>query len=400
MISRSAGQVGPEPHDGPARMSPIEVAVGMLFGLDPSPPAFPGPQPGVNARAALEQAILPALLRAPCVVSFSGGRDSSAVLAVAVHVARREGLPMPIPVTSTFPEYADAEESHWQEMVIRHLRVDDWQRLAFIDEIDTIGPYAQAVLLRHGLLWPANAHFVLPMIKQASGGAVLTGFGGDELLDTGWVWQHANMLLSRRIRPRPRHVRGLVAALGPPILQRAVLRRRLMAEPPLPWLRPEAHREIIRQRVEAGLLESVRWDTSVRQSWWPTRYRRAAVHTFDRLSVEGEAIAVHPLCDGGFLATIVHERGWKGFASRTEAMEWLVGDLLPSALLARSSKARFDGAFWNRHSRAFAARWDGSGVDEALVDPVVLREMFTGEEPPDARTRSLFQSIWLARAQQ
>jgi asparagine synthase (glutamine-hydrolysing) len=333
-------------------------------------------------------------------VSFSGGRDSSAILAVAVHVARREGLPMPIPVTSIFPECDDTEESHWQEMVIRHLRVDDWQRLAFTDEIDMIGPYSQTVLLRHGLLWPAQAHFLLPITEQASGGAVLTGFGGDELLDPGWAWQHANMLLSRRIRPRPRHVRGVVAALGPRTLQRAVLRRRLIAEPPLRWLRPEAHREIMRQRVEAALLESVRWDTSVRRSWWPTRYRRAAVHTYERLIAEGQAIAVHPLCEGGFLAAITHERGWKSFASRSEAMEWLVGDLLPLALLTRSSKAGFNGAFWNRHSRAFAARWDGSGVDESLVDPAVLREMFTGDEPPDARTLSLFQSIWLVQLRQ
>jgi hypothetical protein len=395
VISRSAGQFGPWPDNSPARMSPIDVAISMLFGLDPSPPAFPRPQSGVNARTALEQAIIPALLRAPCVVSFSGGRDSSAILAVAVHVARREGLPMPIPVTSTFPEYADAEESHWQEMVIRHLCVDDWQRLTFTDEIDLIGPYGQAILLRHGLLWPAQAHFLLPIIERARGGTVLTGFGGDQLLDIGWAWQHANMLLSRRIRLRPRHVRGLVAALGPPTLRRVVLRRRLMAEPPLPWLRPEANREVMRQRVETDLLESVRWDTSIRRCWWPARFRQAAVHTYDRLSAEGEATAVYPLCEGGFLAAIVQERGWKGFASRTEAMKWLVGDLLPSALIARSSKARFDGAFWNRHSRAFAASWDGSGVDESLVDPAVLREMFTGDESPDARTFSLLQSIWL-----
>jgi hypothetical protein len=52
--------------------------------------------PGATARGVLEELISPALERPPCVIGFSGGRDSSSLLALATHLARREGLPMPV----------------------------------------------------------------------------------------------------------------------------------------------------------------------------------------------------------------------------------------------------------------------------------------------------------------
>ena len=60
-------------------------------------------RPAGTALAALEAAIMPALLRSPCLVSFSGGRDSSAVLAVAARLARGAGLADPIPITIRVP---------------------------------------------------------------------------------------------------------------------------------------------------------------------------------------------------------------------------------------------------------------------------------------------------------
>ena len=67
----------------------LEVACGMVFGFTP-PESLP--EPAADPLEALEEAILPALQRAPCLVSFSGGRDSATVLAAAVRLARREGL--------------------------------------------------------------------------------------------------------------------------------------------------------------------------------------------------------------------------------------------------------------------------------------------------------------------
>ena len=66
------------------------------------------------------------LSRPPRIVSFSGGRDSSLVLAVVIRVARREGLPLPIPVTVRPAGDADHVEAGWQELVVRDLGLDDW----------------------------------------------------------------------------------------------------------------------------------------------------------------------------------------------------------------------------------------------------------------------------------
>src|ERR1700749_707865 len=91
----------------------LEIATGM--GLPASRPSRAARRPltqtrlaapGVSAREALESVIRPALERSPCLVSFSGGRDSSAVLAAAAALARREGLPLPIPATIVFPAAA------------------------------------------------------------------------------------------------------------------------------------------------------------------------------------------------------------------------------------------------------------------------------------------------------
>src|SRR5580704_11246647 len=70
----------------PYCMTAMETACGWVTG------GSSGSVPGgaVLSRSpleGLENAILPALVRAPCVVEFSGGRDSSVVLAVACRVA-------------------------------------------------------------------------------------------------------------------------------------------------------------------------------------------------------------------------------------------------------------------------------------------------------------------------
>src|SRR5690242_13957500 len=131
----------------------------MVFGTPRRPPPLP---PAGDPRAALETAVRRARGTGPCFVSFSGGRDSSVVLAAAARAARRDGVEPPIPVTARFTDAPDAEESAWQERVVRHVGARDWIRLEFGDELDAVGPYAQAVLMRHGVLWPFNAHFHTP----------------------------------------------------------------------------------------------------------------------------------------------------------------------------------------------------------------------------------------------
>src|SRR4029453_2177355 len=100
-------------------LTPMEVATTEVFGEDVQAPRLPEIKSIRDPVRALEDATLPALERPPCVVSFSGGRDSSVVLAAAVRAARREGLPAPIPLSAQNPECPKADESRWQEMVIR-----------------------------------------------------------------------------------------------------------------------------------------------------------------------------------------------------------------------------------------------------------------------------------------
>lgn len=384
----------------PYQLTPLELARGIVSGIDPDTPPLPEAPPGLSARAALENVVLAGLLRPPCVVSFSGGRDSSAVLALATRVARREGLALPVPVTLRLPRYPDADEDAWQELVVRHLSLPHWIRLSFDHELDTVGPYAQAMLNRHGLRWPSNVHSHLPIAERAPGGTVLTGFGGDELLYPGWVWHRVNQVLAGRIRPTRRDLARIAAAYSPAPLRRVVLRRRLQLlrpVPPAPWLRPDVQRRVAEVLLDELVAEPARWDRAVDLAWWRLRYRRVAEDTLARVGGMHGAVMRHPLTDGVVLAAIIREAGRAGFGDRTAAMAHLVGDLLPADLITRPTKAAFTGAFWNRHTAAFAAGWDGTGVDPDLVDIDVLRGMWTSKErPPDVRTSSLLQLAWLA----
>ncbi|NUT56362.1 MAG: hypothetical protein HOQ03_10310 [Thermoleophilia bacterium] len=148
-------------------LTPLELASGLVLGGDEpdrSAPVDPDP------RSAIEHAVLEPLRRGPCLVSFSGGRDSSAVLAVAAAVARREGLPLPVPATLRFPNAAASAETEWQEQVVAHLGLEEWVRLERTDELDCVGPVATECLERHGVLWPSNAHVHAPLFARARGG--------------------------------------------------------------------------------------------------------------------------------------------------------------------------------------------------------------------------------------
>ena len=130
----------------------MEIVFGYVFGHEGT--IAPSSDATRTPREALERVVRDALLRPPCGVAFSGGRDSSLVLAVATHVARRDGLAEPVPITTVFPGVDDADESTWQELVVRHLELRDWQRIMIHDELDVIGPLAASHLLTDGLLWP------------------------------------------------------------------------------------------------------------------------------------------------------------------------------------------------------------------------------------------------------
>jgi asparagine synthase (glutamine-hydrolysing) len=368
--------------------TPIEIASGLILGTLPEVRAVPRAQ--VSARAALERAVLDAVTRPPCFVSFSGGRDSSAVLALATRVARAEGLPLPIPATNIFPAIELTDEADWQERVVRHLGLDDWARLEHHDELDVVGEFAEDVLSRHGLLWPFNAHFHAPLIRLASGGTLLTGIGGDELLQISDASRWGD-ILSGRARPERRDVLRLGFTVAPRAVKRRVKARRLPLD--FAWLRPEARRELALEWADNAVRQPHGWQQLVR---WVMRMRYVHVGTasLDRIAAD-EGVAVrHPFLARDFGEAIATLPKAERFRDRTTAMTRLFGDLLPAEVLERRTKASFDGAFWSEPSRSFARNWDGAGVDERVVDVAALR-LEWAKDMPDPRTFLLAQSAWL-----
>lgn len=363
---------------GPVGLSELDVACGIAFDARPRPlrlpPATGGPQ------AAIEQAVLRALLRPPCLVSFSGGRDSSLVLAAATRVARREGLELPIPATNRFTGAVAAEESRWQEQVIAHLGLTDWLRLSFTDELDLIGPYAQRLLRAHGLLWPFNVHFHLPLIDAARGGSLLTGAGGDELFGAALRGRLATVL-SRAAAPRPRDLARTALAVAPRGLRRRALQRRRAL--PFAWLRPDGLRAA--RRAAAAQEAAEPFGLRARMGFaLGLRYLRVARASLALAASDADVLLDHPLCAPQLWSAIARAGAPHGFADRSTAMRATFAGWLPDELLAREDKASFDEVFWHWRSRDFAARWDGGGLPHDLVDAEALRRHWGGATPAAA----------------
>nr|WP_176946378.1 asparagine synthase-related protein [Blastococcus aurantiacus] len=327
-------------------------------------------------------------------VSFSGGRDSSAILAVAAAVARREGLPPPIAVSQRFTGVDTAEESRWQEMVIAEAKVVDWERLELTTELDVVGPLARDLISRHGVLWPANTMFHAPIAALARGGTLVTGFGGDEIMSPGWAWERLNRVLSRQVRPRRGDLIEVAGAIGPPALRRRVLARRPDPSAPSPWLRPHAERAVRRAWEDLRVAEPVHHGKAIRW-WWSSRYMSTTLQSLGLLASGYGASILHPFADPRFLTAVARERGRNGPRSRSQSMIGLFSDVLPEQTLVRVGKASFNGAFLGPETRSFAKDWDGSGVDPSYVDVEVLRDIWRTEDP-DARSYPLFQAAWAA----
>jgi asparagine synthase (glutamine-hydrolysing) len=377
----------------PRPLTPLEISSGLVLEASGALPRMPALARGTSPRTALEAAVLPALRRSPCLVSFSGGRDSSAVLATAAAVARRERLPAPVPVTHRFPGASGTDESAWQDLVVRHLGLSDWVRIELSSEHDAVGPVAASVIERHGLLWPCNSYFHDPIFEAAAGGSVLTGIGGDEAF-MGSTWDRAIRVLSGRVRPRPRDVLHVGFALAPRAVKRAFMRRWL---PELfPWLQPAARREVEAWVVADAAAEPLRRERRLRRLLGsPTL--RMGLQGLQALATDWDVVVSHPLHDPRFIAALAAVPRAERYRSRSESMEALVGDLLPPAVLTRSTKSHFAEVLWGPAGRELAANWDGEGIDPQLVDGERLREVWSAPEP-DTQTITLLQSVWWRRA--
>ena len=373
-------------------MRPLELACGIVLGSE-APGPWPPDGPAQTPAAALDAAILPALRRAPCLVSFSGGRDSSLVLAAATRLARREGLPDPIPATNRVAGAPAADEARWQELLVGSLSLREWELCRHTDELDAVGPYAQRLLRAHGLLWPFNAHFHLPLIDAARGGSLLTGIGGDELFA---AVRRSRLTAVRTLRARPeRRDPGARRSRSrrPPCGRGCSSAACRSTSPGCASTRPRAAlRELAATaaREPRALGARVRWYRSL-------RYVRVSLSSLDAPARGGDVEIVHPLADAALWRAVERLAAPHGFADRTAGVRRAFGDLLPPELASRPDKASFDEVFFSRHARAFAEAWDGGGVPEALVDAEALRRHWRSGSPR-AQSFSLLQAAWLSSA--
>lgn len=369
-------------------LRPIEIASGLVFGSEEPGPAVSALPPSA-IRTHLEDAVLPALQRAPCLVSFSGGRDSSSVLALVAHVARREGLPAPVPATLRFPGLSESDESDWQERVVRHLGLEDWIRLEPGSDLDVVGPIATDVLERHGLLWPFNAYVHQPLFEHARGGSLLTGFGGDEIFDSMRP-DRIHAILARRVTPVPRDALRVGLAVSPWRVRRTVLQRRSALI--LPWLTTSGQTALTDSWATDEAREPRR--LAARASWWSRRRAlRVALRSLTELAAAENVLSRSPLASPE-LAVSIHADSRLAFADRAGRLQAVFGDLLPEAIYERRSKASFNRAFYGPHARSFVERWQGDGVDDTLVDRDALRRAWH-DPVPDGRTFTLLQHAWL-----
>jgi asparagine synthetase B (glutamine-hydrolysing) len=372
------------------RHSPLEACIAAVWGEDRSAAGLPRAD-GRTPRAVLEDAVLQCLRRPPCVVTFSGGRDSSAVLAVATHVARAHGLELPVPITNRFPAARRTDERDWQERVIAHLGLPEWERLSWTDELDLLGPYALRVLRRHGPLMPFNAHFLEPLLERAAGGSLLTGIGGDELFYPGDRRTVVRLLYARE-HPGRHGLRRLAREAAP----RAVRRRLIERERPFAfgWLLEDTRSRITREYAQAAVEWPLRWDRSL-DALWRSRHVQCIHATLRAMASAHDAELSSPFIEADLLSAYARHSAPAGLPGRGSALVELVGDLLPEDVLRRATKATFDDPFWNRHARAFVDRWTGRGLDPQLVSVEALRAEWHSEQPL-GNSYTLLHHAWLA----
>lgn len=371
------------------RLDGLEIASGHVFGLEPEVPL---PRINLSPVAALEEAVATAVRSPPCLVSFSGGLDSTLVLAIAARVARREGIADPVPITWRFEDAPKAEESEWQERVIRELKIRDWERLsAATDELDLVGPVSSRVLGTHGVLYPPNTFLHEPLLRRAAGGTLLTGIGGDQVLGL-WRGRSLADLFARRRWPSWRDPARIARLLAPPRARLLAARNELE---PLPWLRSPALSETVRRSKLQLASEPASWAPHVQ---WQLRRRDIALGTaaLSRLAADAGARALSPLLDPGFVAAVARAGGRLGFGDRVRTTNALFGGVLPPSVLERRRKAMFGEVFWSAPTLELIRSWGGEGIDDSVVDLGHLHAIWN-RGAVDHRTALLVHQVWCTR---
>ncbi|MGD9751179.1 MAG: asparagine synthase-related protein [Acidimicrobiia bacterium] len=316
----------------------------------------------------------------PWFVLFSGGRDSSIVLATATLVARATGRPDPVPVILRFPGAWGTEEDKWQELVLRHLHLRDPLIMTFTDECDLLAPAAVQSLLSHGLSFPPAAHCMAAVYERLDDGVVFTGECGDEIFGAQRVTPIRNLFVERGLAGRAHLVR-LYDSLCPAWLDRRRLGRSTRSW--LGWLDDDERAAFVSQVVDERHALPFHWARAMQLV--QTRHAIAVgVWHRSRIAARHGCTLVDPLWTQPVIAAVGrHCRRW-GPRSRTALLEAVFAEVLPLELLRRSTKAHFNNAYFGVHSRTFTESWDGSGIEDMPVCLDALRAEWAKPMPSAA----------------
>lgn len=380
------------PLHGPYRPSDFETSIGHVPGFLPPSPVVECAHPRLMLDRVLDEAA--ARSKGPVFVAFSGGRDSSALLAAAVQRARATGRPDPVPLTLRYADEPLADESDWQDGVVEHLGLSRWDVLD-VDAggHDLVGPLAGAALREHGLVWPAPAATRSALLRAARGGVMITGEGGDEVFADGRSAM-AVALARRLVPPSAERARLCLRECAPRTLRRPYLARSIRRRLPHPWLRVATRDSFHRRLLADELREPLRRDRGVLLAV-SARSPTLGAQTYRWLAAQHDTDWVEPLRDDRFVASLARWVGRAGPAGRTRTMTGLFSDLLPVSVLTRGDKASFQHAYLGEHTREFADAWQGEGVPHDLVDWRELRRTWLSPTP-NAAASLLLQRAWLA----
>ena len=369
--------------------SRVELALGTPLGVVPD--SLTLPSSARSPREELEWIIDQQFTDGRQVfVCFSGGRDSSAVLALAVDVARRRGVALPIPVTLRFSQHPESNESEWQHMVIDHLGLDEWMVIERADA-DLLDPAITAMLSERGLFYPSQIGSYLPIVTAAAGGVLLTGEGGDESFG-GWQFRAALHPIEWGPRSAAKAAAVIALTHGPSSLKRWYRQRGYQS----PWL-TEAGRAAAEAALdEPSEIEPMAWRRYLawafaRRSW------HLAQHTFELVGNASECHIAHPLAEPSLLASLASRWSRRGPGDRTDVMAAVVGDLLPSRIVERDDKAILASVFVGERATSFIDQWDGLGLDTEWVDADALRDVWR-RRYPYVGSFNLLHQAWLAKA--
>lgn len=367
------------------RLDAVETPFGLARQIVEPPDDF-SRHSSESPRRALEGLLESALARPePCYLLFSGGRDSSALLAVAVAVARRLGADDPHPVTYVHPAAPGSDEGDWQDLVLRHLAISRRTVLEFRGEQAWLGEAATESLRPHGLLWPPSVHLHGAIYQHLEAGAALvSGEGGDLAIEGRRITPLVRAVQALRPRASVRELSALVRGDTNRVIE-------ALADA-CGWLTPIGRQRFL--EVYSSHNGSWRWDRDL----FRTAYSRLAVLASANFRAQAQSFGLLPLNpfeEPRFIAALMRRGGLVGMGGRTDMMRALFADLLPDPVLARTSKAYFNETRWTETERAFARDWEGAGVDPECNDHDLLRREWLSETP---FTLSAFHlhAAWLA----